>query len=706
MLQADKRDLVQDLREGRIGRRDFLKRAFALGISVSSAGAMLRALDASAAADPTLGEMDAQRVRNWYKTDPHSHSVVSAEAYPDMGIVSQAAQNNGYNAIFLTDHNHASSFEIYEITANHVVLNDSYTRWTTSTYGALTSTVNELVASPVYSGMRSLHLMSISGSYGETFVWTRRGPSFRAGDIILQVAIYPTRLDPGSGVYVSVAIGGDPSLAALHPNSGYTTQAGVISPGKSTVLVWQLGTARAPSGDPNARVLTYPLGPYTLNSWNFYTINISQALGDIPVADRPLDYNGLSHLKIAAAGNKGAAEAYFDAYSMDASAPLAPGDEVVYRNSLAHTYDSGLFKIFPSVELGQFKHAQRFNFAITDPSQFVGYANGIDGILATQQSGYLAQLNHPGIPGGVSPQEAIDTRGEGADQIEVNKDPMIDIWDQILLQGVQLLGIKSTDTHYAEYDTWDSTYVYATTLEFDPLMQAMFEGRTFAAHGFVGPVAFNLHSGSQEPYPARYPMYVPDSYGTTHVHLSVPGGLNSRDAIRWIRNGVVIAIDGPTGGVYDVTRTIPLNGPPTYVRAEVRAISSVVRALTQPIFFLTVPGLPTDKTFHIDAVLTADGRGYTKLITKGITASSWDAANRLLSQTLDNPANALVRELITTNAAPHGITVDEALIPMTDSLAAFNAAVGSIWYYSITSRLLYLKVLHTTNICNVTLNFS
>jgi hypothetical protein len=75
------------------------------------------------------------------------------------------------------------------------------------------------------------------------------------------------------------------------------------------VLVWQLGAGRAASSDPNRRVLTYDLGNYTLNAWNHYEINVSEALNDIPASDRPLDYNALSFLKMAVAGNAGTARA-------------------------------------------------------------------------------------------------------------------------------------------------------------------------------------------------------------------------------------------------------------------------------------------------------------------------------------------------------------------------------------------------------------
>src|SRR5436190_8936915 len=300
----------------------------------------------------------AQSGWTWYKTDLHVHSVLSADAFDDLGIQSQAAKSLGYNALFLTDHNLASSFPISSLTANHMVFEDSYTRWTSGTYGSPSSTTNVLVTTPVHTGANSLHLASSASSSGETYVWTKRGPNFRSGDIILKVSIYPTRIDPGSGVYISASIGGD---VTVDSPDGYTTSSGVISPGKSTVLVWQLGSARTASSNPNVRVLTYPL-TYTLNTWNTYTINISSALADIPSADLPLAYNAVTYLKMAAAANGGTANAYFDTYSITPSAPVPAGDEFVYRNSVIHTYDTSTFKIFHSLEMGISKHAQRLHF--------------------------------------------------------------------------------------------------------------------------------------------------------------------------------------------------------------------------------------------------------------------------------------------------------------------------------------------------------
>jgi hypothetical protein len=106
---------------------------------------------------------------------------VSADAFPDLGIISSSAKANGFNAIFLTDHNLGSNFPISSMTANHMFFEDTYRRWTTATTGSLSSSTNQLVTSPVASGTSSLHLASTSSTDGETFVWTKRGPNFRTG---------------------------------------------------------------------------------------------------------------------------------------------------------------------------------------------------------------------------------------------------------------------------------------------------------------------------------------------------------------------------------------------------------------------------------------------------------------------------------------------------------------------------------------------
>src|SRR6476469_8650343 len=267
----------------------------------------------------------------------------------------------------------------------------------------------------------------------------------------------------------------------------------------------------------------------------------------------------------------------------------------------------------------------------------------------------------------------------------------IDIWDNILNQGVQLLGTGSTDKHTASYsNASDSTNIYAPALDFDLLIRSLFEGRAFMASGFTGSASFNLDPASQEPYPALYPVYVPDTLSAVNVHFVIPSGAGSGYIVKWIRNGTVIATDTLTGTSYEAVKSISLTGATTYDRAELRNASDAVRAMTQPIFFRTVSGLPADKRYNVDGVLTADGHGYTRVITKGITLSNWNAANQTLSLTLENATGSLVRALMRTNSGPGQILVTGVLILPASSLSTFEAATGSSWYFDNANTLLYL----------------
>src|SRR3990172_4742793 len=668
----------------------------------------------------------------WFKTDTHVHGVVSSDAISDVGIIAEAAKAKGYNAIFLTDHQGGSNFPISGIIASHVDFDDALgTKWTVQTHGSLSSSANALVSSPVTQGSKSLRLRASSASWGETSIYKKRGPNLRSGDLILAFSVYPTRIDAGTGAYVSVAIGGD---STVESPDGYTTQAGIPTLGKSTVLVWQLGQARAASSDPNARVPTHDL-PYTLTAWNHYVVNVTtgavthdgvavasgNGLGDIPLADRALDYNALQQLKMAVAASAGGtAEAYFDAYRLDAQAELPAGDEYAYRNTQVHAFDTSTFKVLPSIEMGVGKHVQRFNFAITSGSEYASFFQcsdalmtqctinqGTAGIAPAQQTGYPVQLNHPNVPGGVKLDEiaANDYQVFGADAMEVRPDnagvpptTMVDIWDEALKRGRPLIGTWSSDTHKASSLTGTrvATYLYAPALEFDSLMRSLFEGRVYVArNSFSGRVLLNLDSASQEPYPARYPIYVSDTATSANVHLAITGGISSGSSVRWIVGGSEL-VSEPASGSYETTKSISLAGATRYVRAQLHHSGSTplnYAAMTEAIVFLDVPGLPTDMRFQVNGITTPDGRGYTKLLTKGITAASWGAAASSLSLTLQNPAGSVVELGVLPGARlPSTVVVDGVPVPQAGSQAAFDAATGSSWYYDALAGRLEVKV--------------
>lgn len=77
---------------------------------------------------------------------------------------------------------------------------------------------------------------------------------------------------------MSAAIGGDPTVRDPSSNPvGYTTKDGVVSRGKSTVMIWYLGSPPPTSLFGSAHVYATSLGAYNLNAWNTYTIDVTAA---------------------------------------------------------------------------------------------------------------------------------------------------------------------------------------------------------------------------------------------------------------------------------------------------------------------------------------------------------------------------------------------------------------------------------------------
>ena len=73
--------------------------------------ALTAGLPASAAASSTSP--------TWWKVDTHQHSSISGDARADLGVISAKAQAAGYNAVFLTDHDRAASFQIQGANGNY-----------------------------------------------------------------------------------------------------------------------------------------------------------------------------------------------------------------------------------------------------------------------------------------------------------------------------------------------------------------------------------------------------------------------------------------------------------------------------------------------------------------------------------------------------------------------------------------------------------
>ena len=218
---------------------------------------------------------------------------------------------------------------------------------------------------------------------------------------------------------MSVAVGGDSTLKDATgsgcdstsgkggPPNGYTTSAGLISPGKSDVFVWQLGTARSPSADPNARVFTQQLS-YTPNTWNTTRSMSHQALDSDPVADRPSNYNALRSLKMVAAANGGTADAYFDSYHLDASTPV-PSAERVPLPEQHHPQSTTRARSRCFRGSRQAAASMRAGSTTTSPSPPNTRTTRLGRRRSCRHSrvGYPAQLDHPTFPGGVTEEAAV-----------------------------------------------------------------------------------------------------------------------------------------------------------------------------------------------------------------------------------------------------------------------------------------------------------
>jgi len=628
----------------------------------------------------------------FFKADLHVHSVVSGDGDADLGIIADSGKKAGYNIFFITDHGRGSTFPISGQQANLLTLTDTDNsqpngipnRWSPVTVGTPGATVTKMIDTVDRSGVLQVQ----SSGAGFASVTSRRGPNLRSGNSVLTVSINPTSTGTGGGLFLSASIGGDPTVAGAGGPAGYTTAAGVVSPGKSYVFIWYYKNPPPAAFYGSANVKTFQLGaagsgstctPALANgTWSDCTITLNTALNSVPPADQPDNINAFLDLQMGATG---VAQGLFDNYSLSATASVLPGPEFAYRNSLLPQFDTPTFQMYPSVEIGVGNHTQRFNFATPDDSQ--SDQLGTDAIATTQATGYLAQLNHPGVAGGVSDQGAIDNNAYGADQMEVRMQNMINDWDAILSKGVTLIGTWGTDNHIG---TWsgasEADYIQAPTIGFNDVMRSMFEGRLYLGlQSFGGKVIFNPDPASTDVYPARYPVFVSPAQTTAPLHLNISSGIVTSNGappplqVVWItNNGVQLAVDPINGFPFDVTRQIPIGAGMTYVRAEVQRVADGSQvAMTEPIIWTDVPNLPNGVSIHVDGVTTPDGTGYTRNLTKGITGVSY--AGGAMTVNLDNPAGSLVELAGATGGSGVArVTVGGASVPRASSAADYQAS--------------------------------
>jgi hypothetical protein len=674
----------------------------------------------------------------FWKVDLHQHSAFSGDARADIGIDAALDKLNGYNAAFITDHDRMASFQIQGANGNFIAYTDDDltppSRWLSKTVGT-GATSPAAVSSPVHSGTRSLHLAATATSAPvRSFVYAKRGVGFRSGAITLDFWSYPTTVDSGSGLDVSLALGGDSQSGVS--TYGYTTADGTAHVDKSTVLVWQIGSARAASSNGTTDVYTNAL-PYTANAWNHYTIDVgsgsvhwsdgtnssstsSTGINALPTSDQPNVYDVLGYVTMQASAANGTADGYFDDFSLQASSPNCPAADFVYRNGLIDSgqFNTSTFKMFPGREMGQNNHSNQFNFDITSAGDYDDtYADGVqddqalcgshpsaawkfnyygtDNIPGVQASGYPAQDNHPGVTD--TTNDVVSTLAHGADTVEVRTGGDYSAtWDAILQQNHPIVGTYGSDAHEGIGSTTPASFIDAPSLALNDLLHSLFEGRLFMAPAnFGGRIIFNL-DGGPSPYPARYPVYVPAAQTSASASLAINGGLVAGEKVVWIysNNGGAdqTITDTVSGSTYSAAKTIPLTGAFTYVRGAVTDSSGGLIANTEPIFFEDVSGMTAGTSARVDSITAPGGTcSCTVALTKGITSAAWTGSTSTLALTLTNPTASTTELRIPSAKAPGSVVVDGASLASAGSLGAYQAAGTSSWYYDASAGLLYLR---------------
>ncbi|HUR13676.1 MAG TPA: DNRLRE domain-containing protein [Mycobacteriales bacterium] len=678
-----------------ISRRRFLR---LIGIGAATAGAStalsVAAPDAFAATPP----VDPTSAWAWYKTDPHVHSCVSGDGECDVGIIAAKARALGYSAMFLTDHQAASSGVIGSVIANHMVLDDDLgTKWKAFKRGTTSTVTTAMVTSPVKAGTKSLKLACTSTATGEAGVCHQRGPSLNATGHTMTFSVNASRIDPGCGFAVTCAIGGD---SRIEPPEGFTTTDNVAHPGRAIVLVWQTAPFFQASSNPDSRVIVATIPKPATGSWTNYNIDVAAALATIPAAERPLDYNAINQVTITAFADHGSVSLNVDAFHFDVSTAPSGAAEFMHRNSKISDFNTAVFKVFPSIEIGLNRHVQRFEFAITQASQMPTYTQGSSSVQDTQRLGTPAQLNHPGLPGGTNATETLDNLGYGADWIECCPRPgtptvMMDLWDSILLKS-HILGSWTSDMHktvsLTAPDRNLATYVLSEGIGFNQLIRSFWEGRCYmATNVFPGRVRFTA-GPLDTPYPARYPLWISSSSPSADIRLRVDAGLSTSHSVVWIIDDTVVATDKPAGSSYDATRRVTVNGNRSYVRATVKDGGGTYVAATQPILLLPVNGLASGSSVAMERLLTSDGRHYTRLDSPGITSVTGDLGSTIIS--LTNPAGSLADIAFTTSTPPTSVSVAGGAAVGKASRQDVQASTSSCWSYDSANRLLTIRVAH------------
>ncbi len=570
--------------------------------------------------------------------ETHVHSVFSADAVADVGVLAVTARALGYDAVFLTDHNEGSAFQIQGDTANRRVLDEDDGGWKLFQRGDLRSSTTAMESETAYQGVRAFHLALSTPSTGAVGLWARRGPLIAAGPVILSFAVLVRHLDPESGFAATVTLGGDSDVAQA---IGYTTAGGEVLLDRHVTFAWTIGSPVLPTSQPAHRVIVFPLPEPRADEWTLYTVDVTEALAQLAADEQPHPFAAFLHPRFTLSAHDGSADLFLDAVTLEARNPLAPAEEFVARTQLCHAFSSDSFHLFCAHEMGQQRHTIRFDFAIEDPADFTDFRFGTDGIPLAHSVGYPTQLNHPGST--IRLSEILEHRAYGADFIEVRKPEWAALWDELLLREVSLLGSWGTDSHELIDPGNPATFVFASANSLDAIVSALYEGRSFLARNtFTGAFLLSPFAAPQRPYPARYPIFVSDQITATTIFLRITDGIPSDARLRWIRNGTLWREEALSGPGADLAIDLPLEGPLTVLRAELLDRSGMVIAMTQPLVFRDVPGLPPSYRFLTERIDTVTGRDYSQVATRGIVAAEWDPIATALLLTLSAPATARV----------------------------------------------------------------
>lgn len=551
---------------------------------------------------------------SWWKVDTHQHSAYSGDAKADLGLDAQLAQHYGYNAVFLTDHDRGTGFQINYANGNYQSFTNP-TKWTSSgdstwaAKGTGGGAVPVLASNPAHGGTgSSIHLAATASTStaARSLIYADRGPALNAGDVTLSFWMYPQTLTGAAGADVSVSLGGDSTSGAKA--IGYTDSGGVshglTTPAKSTVLVWQVGAARKQSVNGTTDVFVNQLHAPTLATWNHYTVDVKTGattwtdgaqsasgssttrLNNLPVADQPdnrmvvLTYDKIE----AATTGTGTADVYFDDYVAEDTTPNCPAQEFADRDAIIDSgvYNTASFAIYPAREMGQNYHVNQFVFDPRAASDYVDKANdtpkipepyGDDAALCAASNAaasasapsfayngidnipFVQQTGYPvqlNHPGITETvANAVAGNDHGADLVEVqNNGDFSSPWDQVLATGHQIIGTYGSDAHRGVGPTAPSDFIYAPTFGRDDLLSALNAGLSFMAVGNFTGHIAFNLDNGAAPYAARTPVMVPAG-ATTTVYLNIDGGLPAGATVKWFSSS----------GALDANKLAPQLGP-------------------------------------------------------------------------------------------------------------------------------------------------